>query len=313
MTGRKHVVNAIVLFSFVFGTTWLGCKSDETTAPTPGPTIVAPTNLRAFSVGPTSVGLIWSLSTSEAEASFNNYVVRAKDPSGTISGTINVPKGTPNVTFTPLLEGIIYTFVIRSSGTGGTVSSDSASVRWSPARRFLTDSTNGPPIQVYELRSTLGASGLQFSSSSGAYARVRSLGTGNPDRFLCDIYIDSVGGGAICLKNIALLGYPRNTFFSTDVRDALDLNDPQSAPPDTTSYQLNRINLPTTTVTQAKVLYARTSDNHYVRILVQKNLSTNLLYSGSGSDRYVVLQLSYQNTAGNWFAKPGRAPRIAGQ
>ena len=313
MTGRKQIVYAIVLVILAFGVTWLGCKSDETTSPTPGPTIVAPTNLRAFSAGPTSVGLLWNLSTSESDASFSNYVIRAKDPSGTISGTLNVPKGTPNVIFSSLLEGTIYTFVIRSTGTGGIVSSDSASVRWSPARRYLEDSTNGPPIQVYELRSTLGASGLQFNSG-GAYAKVRSLSLTNPDRILCDVYIDSVGGGAICLKNIAILaGYPRNTFFSTIVRDASDLNDPQSAPPDTTSYQLNRINLPSTTVTQAKVLYARTSDNHYVRILVEKNLSTNLLYSGSGSDRYVVLQLSYQNTLGNWFAKPGRAPRIAGQ
>jgi hypothetical protein len=305
MTGRKHIVSAILLVSVLFGATWLGCNKDEEgTTPTPPPTIAAPTNLRAYSAGPSSVGLLWNLSTSESDASFNNYLVRAKDPSGTISGTMNVPKGTPNVTFSPLLEGVIYTFVIRSTGTGGIVSSDSASVRWSPARRYLVDSTNGPPIQVYELRSTLGASGLQFGSTGG-YAKVRSLNTGNSDRFLCDVYVDSVGGSAICLKNIALLGYPRNTFFSTDMRDASDLNDPQSAPPDTTSYQLNRINLPNTAVTQAKVLYAKTSDNHYVRILVQKNLSTNLLYSGSGSDRYVVLQLSYQNTAGNWFAKPG--------
>jgi hypothetical protein len=168
---------------------------------------------------------------------------------------------------------------------------------------------------VYELRSTLGASGLQFNSNN-AYARVRSLGVSNADRFLCDTYIDSVGGGAICFKNIGLLsGYPKNTFFSNEpLRDAADLNDPRSAPPDTNSYQLNRVNLPSTAMTQSKILYARSNtDNKYVRILIQRNPATGLLYYGSGSDRYVVLQLSYQNTAGNWFARPDRINIPRGQ
>jgi hypothetical protein len=317
MMGRKLIVNTIVLVSLAFGATWLGCNKDETTSPTPTPTIVAPTNLRAFSVGPTSVGLLWDLSTSETEASFNNYLIKAKDPSGTIAATVNVAKGTPNVTVAPLLEGVIYTFVVRSTGAAGVVSSDSASVRWSPARRYTTDSTNGPPIQVYEKPSTVGASGLQFNSN-GAYARTRSLNPsiGGPDRFFSDIYIDSVGGGAICLKNIGLLsGYPRNTFFSNEpLRDATDLNDPRLTPPDTNSYQLNRVNIPATAVTQSKILYARSNtDNKYVRILIQRNPATGLLYYGSGSDRYVVLQLSYQNTAGNWFARPDRINIPRGQ
>lgn len=310
MTGRQHLINAIVFASLAFGATWLGCKSDEDPTNPGGTTILAPTNLRAYSAGSTSVALLWSLSTSESEASFTNYLVYAKNPAGTIVSTTNVSKGTPNVTVSSLTEGVIYTFVVRSTATGSVVSSDSASVRWSPARRYTTDSI-GTPIQVYELRSTLGASGLQFNSSN-AYARVRSLNASNPDRFLCDIYIDSVGGGTICLKNIALLAsYPKNTFFSTDSRDATDLNDPQSTPPDTTSYQSNRINLPAATVTQSKIYFARsTTDNKYVRILVQRNPATGLLYYGSGSDRYVVLQLSYQNTLGNWFAKPGYTSRI---
>ena len=45
MKGRKHIVDAIVLSILTVGVTWLGCKSDETTEPTSGPTIVAPTNL----------------------------------------------------------------------------------------------------------------------------------------------------------------------------------------------------------------------------------------------------------------------------
>lgn len=305
MRASKATLIVLLLLGITtFG--WLGCETEETTEPPATPAIVAPTNLRAFSAGPASVGLLWNLSTSENEASFSSYQVTAKEPSGTIASTISVAKGTPNTVVTSLTEGVIYTFVVRSTGTGGVISADSASVRWSPARRYTTDSTNGPPIQVYELRSTLGASGLQFNSNN-TYAIVRSLNAGNPDRFLCDLYVDSVAAGGICLKNIGLLsGYPRNTFFSNEpLRDAADLNDPRSAPPDTNSYQLNRVNLPVGTVAQSQILYAKSmTDNKYVRILIIRNQATGLLYSGSGNDRYVTLQLSYQNAAGNWYATP---------
>jgi hypothetical protein len=304
MKTEKKIISAIVAVILCVGLTILGCnQNDSTTSPTVT-TLHAPTGLMAYSASATSVTLQWTLSTSESDAEFTNYVVNAKDPSGIVAVSLNVPKGTPNVTVTPLVEGIIYTFVVRAAGTDGTVSSDSASIRWSPARRYPTDSTNGPPIQVYDLHSTLGASGLQFGSSGG-YAKVRSLSVDNPDRILCDIYVDSTGGGSLCLKNIALLaGYPKNTYFSTNTRDAVDLNDLQIVPPDSTSYQLNRVDIPTSTVTQSKILYARSmTSNKYIRILVQRNPGTGYLYYGSGSDRYVVLQLSYQNAVGNPYAR----------
>jgi hypothetical protein len=304
MKPEKKIMYVIFTLILGVGLTLLGCNSNDGTTSPNETVLYAPTGLTAYSAGATSVVLQWDLSTSESDAAFTNYLVNARDPSGTLAATMNVPKGTPNVTVSSLTEGIIYTFVVRSTGTGGIVSSDSASIRWSPARRYLVDSTSGPPIQVYELRSTLGASGLQFGSSGG-YAKVRSLSIGNADRILCDTYIDSVGGGALCLKNIALLsGYPKNTYFSTTMRDAADLNDLQTLPPDTTSYQLNRIDLPSGTVTQSKILYAKSmTDNKYVRILVKRNPGTGYLYYGSGSDRYVVLQLSYQNAVGNPYAK----------
>jgi hypothetical protein len=285
----------------------LGCNKDEEVA-NPDTGLRAPTNLRAYSAGATSIGLLWDLSASESDPSFINYQISVKDAGGVVLTTQSASKGNPASTVSGLTEGVIYTFVVRSTATGGTISPDSASVRWSPARRLVTDSTSGPPIQVYELRSTNGASGLQFHSSGG-YAKTQSLDVGNPDRILSDIYVDSVGGGAISLRNVAILGYPKNTFFSTMVRDATDLNDPQPAPPDTTSYQSNRIDIPTAAVAQARIVYARSvTDNKYVRILIQRNPGTGLLYYGSGTDRYVVLQLSYQNTTGNWFARPQKLP-----
>lgn len=272
----------------------------------PGPTLVAPTNLRAYSASATSVGLRWDLSSTESDPAFNNYLIRVKSPGGAIVGSLSVSKGNPQGLVTGLTEGIIYTFVVRSTNTSANESADSVSVRWSPARRYTVDSLNGPPIQVYEFNSTSGASGLQFNSSS-AYARTRSLSISNPDRVLCDIYLAT--SPTLSVRNVATppLSYPRNTFFSSVSRDASLLDDPQLAPPDSTTYLLNAVDIPLTAGAQSKVFYGYSAtDNKYVRILVQRNPATNLLYYGSGSDRYVIIQLSYQNAAGNPFSRSHR-------
>ncbi len=296
ITQRALILLAVVAFG--------ACNKDNSVEPEQP--FVAPTNLRAYSAGATSVGLRWDLSASESDPAFNNYLIRVKSPGGAVVGSITVSKGNPQGLVTGLTEGVIYTFVVRSTHTSAGESADSVSVRWSPARRYTVDSLNGPPIQVYEFNSTSGASGLQFNSSN-AYARTRSLSVTNPDRVLCDIYLAS--SPTLSLRNVATppLSYPRNTFFSSVSRDASLLDDPQLAPPDSTTYLLNAVDIPLTTGAQSKVFYGYSAtDNKYVRVLVQRNPATNLLYYGSGSDRYVIIQLSYQNAAGNPYSRGQR-------
>ena len=262
----------------------------------------APTNLRAYSASATSIGLQWDLSTSESNADFINYALTVKDTTGLTLQTGNVPKGSAQTTVTGLSEGSIYMFVLRAAGTGGTLSSDSTSVQWSPARRYLTDSTGGPPIAVYELASSLGRSGLQFYSAAGG-AKTQSLSVHNVDRVLCDVYVDTSAGG-LALKNVSLLGYPRNTFFSSVTRDADNLDDPELAPPASSSYSLNTVTFADAAAVHGKIVYAKSiTDNKVVRILVLRNSSSGKLVYGTSPDRYLVLQISYQPQAGNPFAK----------
>jgi len=302
---RRPIVFLAISGIALCATVLEGCNKEDSTTNTPAPVIVAPTNLRAFSAGPASVGLQWSLSTSESDPSFVDYSLKVKNPGGSIISSQSVSKGSPQATVTGLSEGVIYTFVLRSTATGGVVSADSASISWSPARRLTTDSTNGPPIQVYEFASSSGASGLQFNSVGG-YARTQSLNVSNPDRVLADVFLQTNGDGSISLNNMATsgVGSAKNTFFSSVTRDASDLDDPQLAPPLTSTYTLNTVTIPSATATQAKILYARSvTDDKYVRILVQRNPATSLLYYSTSPNRYVRVQISYQNTAGNFFAK----------
>lgn len=277
-------------------------SSDNPVESTPAVVLNAPTNLRAYSASATSVGLQWTLSTSESSTDFINYALTVKDSLGSTAQSTSVAKGLAQTTVTGLNEGAIYTFVLRAAGTGGALSNDSASVVWSPARRYLTDSTGGPPIAVYEMASSLGASGLQFYSATGG-AKTQSLSTHNVDRILSDVYVDTTTGG-IALKNIALLGYPRNTFFSTVMRDADNLDDPQLTPPAASTYSLNSVTFGDAAVAQQKIVYAKSvTDNKVVRILVLRNASSGKLINGVSPDRYLVLQISYQIVAGNPFAK----------
>ena len=281
-------------------------KSEDNPVNTPAVLLLAPTNLRAYSASQSSVGLQWDLSASESNAAFLNYSIKVKDSTGAAVLTQTVSKGNPQSVITGLTEGVTYTFVIRSNGTGGIVSADSASVVWSPARRLTTDSTNGPPIQVYEFASSSGASGLQFYSISSGAARTQSLRASNPDRALADVYLETNLDGSISLNNMAIspVPNPKNTFFSSVMRDANDLDDPQLAPPASSTYTLNTVTIPSAVATQAKILYARSViDNKYVRILLQKNPATNLLYYSVSPNRYVRVQLSYQNRAGNVYAQ----------
>ncbi len=282
-------------------------KSDENNPVTPNlPTLHAPTNLRAYSASQTSVGLLWDLSSSESDTAFLNYAVTVTNPAGSLVTAKSVAKGSVSTEVTGLTEGIIYTFVVRAAGTSGIRSADSASIQWSPAKRLTTDDVNGPPIQVYEFASTLGASGLQFYSTSAGAALTQSLVSGNPDRVLSDVYLASNQDGSISLNDISLvLSSSKSTHLSTVTRDATDLDDPQLVPPDASTYTLLTYTIPSGTVSASKILYAKSiTDNRYVRILIQKNQGTNRLFSGTSPDRYLTIQLSYQDSTGNMYCRP---------
>jgi hypothetical protein len=293
----------------------VGCKDDSTTGPAPGPSIEAPKNLRAFSAGSTSVGLQWDLSASESDPSFVGYVINVKKPDGSAAvSPVNILKANRDVIVTGLSEGVIYTFVVRSTGTGNSVSSDSASVKWSPARRLTTDETI-PEIKVYEFASSNGASGLQFYNIASSSAKTQSLRASNPDRVLADIYLSTDAGDAISLRTMVLSGVTgaKNTFFSATTSDADNLSFAQLAPPDTTSYTLTTYTIPSTTTSVSKIVYARSiTDNKYVRLLIKRN-SSNSLISGSSPDRFITVEISYQNTPGNPYARPAVNDRMTGE
>ncbi len=297
------------LAALLLASGFLACNKseDNTTNPT-GPTLSAPTNLQAYSASVTSVGLQWTLSASESDAAFDHYSLKVKDNTGAVVTTQTLSKGNSQTVVTGLTEGVVYTFVLRSADSGVYLSPDSASVQWSPAKRLTTDNQGGPPIQVYEFASSAGASGLQFYSQSSGAALTQSLSSSNPDRILSDLFLQTDGTGNIVLENMALLSLAngKNTFLSTTTTDADNLDNPQATPPVSTTYTSNTYIVPSSAVSTSKILYAKsTTDNKYVRILLMRNPSTGTLIYSTSPNRYIKVQISYQDTAGVIYSRFG--------
>lgn len=303
MTKGKSIFNFFMLVGLIGGATWLGCNKDEEGNNPTTPTISAPTSPRAYSASASSVGLAWTLSSSESDASFSGYVIRAKNPSGAVAATANAAKGISSTEVNGLADGVIYTFVIRSTATGGVESSDSASVKWSPARRYENESGFPPPIKVYETSSSSNfSSGLIFFATAGP----KTVSLLDPvDSSRIDVYVKTEANNAVSLNSSHVYrGNRRITRFHVLVRDDSTLNNPQTAPPDTTSYTNSSVFFDSVQVSTGKVVYFKGNDGNYGRILVERNATTGRIIWGTSPEQYLSLRISYQSVAFNPYAKP---------
>jgi hypothetical protein len=285
------------------GLSFISCSGDDN--PVDTSTLSAPTNFRAYSATHTSVGLAWTLSSTESAAEFAGYALRATAPGGAQVAYELLNPGAAAFTVTGLTEGTVYTFVLHSRNTDGALSSDSVSVQWAPARRLLTEGT--VPIQVYEFASLSGKSGLQFYSSVTQGPQTHSLLASNTTRILADVYVTTNQDQtmSIASMNLSGIGGAKTTQFSTFTRQSSTLDDPQQAPPTSATYTSSAFVIPSGNASTGLVVYARSvTENKYVRILVQRNAANGTLYYGTSPDRYLTLVLSYQDIAGVIYAKP---------
>ncbi len=283
-----------------------GCENTEDLGTTPNQIVIAgPSNLKAFSLDSTSVGLTWNLSPDENMVEVKNpaYQIQARDSIGN-NFLLTAVKGQSSATFPNLVEGRVYTFVIRIVVDSTATSTDSSVVRWAPAKR--REREGNAPIQIFESSSASFPSGLDVFSSSANGPVTLAISGGSSA--LVDLYLYTQPGSQDLLIRSAsqstVIPVPKTTFFSTVSIDGDDLNNAQSAPPAISSYSLLEITIPASTnFTAGKIFFGRTQENNYFRMLVTRN--NNSLIFGSSPDRFVTVKVSYQGTAGVPFAKPG--------
>jgi hypothetical protein len=304
---KRPIFMAVVLVSVLLGLTLGGCNKDETTSPTTQSPIRAISNLRAYSVSATQVGLKWTPSADAGQNGFDSYRIVARLVSGTDSTVTTAVPAADSVRVAGLTNGVIYNFevtAIAATGSSTFTNSSTVSIRWSPASRYENESGQPAPIQVYESSSSTGfASGMVFFSSSVAGPKTVSLLSS--DSSAIDVWVKTEANSAVSLNSSHIYRANRKiTRFNLITRDANTLNDPQIAPPDTTAYNNFSILIDSATVASGKIVYFKGNDGNYGRILVQRNPSTNRLIWGTSPEQYLSLAISYQSVAFNPYAKP---------
>jgi len=305
---QKTIMFYCVLgLAILMGAILVGCDSSDDPAAPPATTIAGPTNLRAYSASETSVGLAWVASADENSSSVLNpaYTIRVKDSAGAnILQTVTAVKGQTSLIVSGLTEGAVYRFVAKTNVASGAVTNDSVTVRWAPAKRREGEGTSTTPIQVFETASSF-PSGLDvFNTTSNGPVTYSITGANNS---LVDLYVATDASSQDLLvrsASLSTIGTPKTTFFSTVTHNADDLNDPQVAPPDASTFSTLevRISGAATGATTGKILWGRTQENNYFRILVERNGAS--LFFGSSPDRFLKAKISYQSVPGVIYARP---------
>jgi len=272
-----------------------GCN-DTTTNPTRRTPLNGVTNLKAYSAGTNSVGLEWTATSDTSTLDFLQHEIDVKFGSSSII-SIAVPKLATSTTIAGLTEGAIYTFdviVVASSNSQTYVNSNPTTIQWAPARR-------SPPVKMFEIASPVDSAGLEFLPNTPHVLSARNTAT----QQIIDVLLDTSSAGNIILRsgdqNPFLVGQGRHTKFSTEVSNSDGLDFGRDLPPALGTYTQSSVTIPSTFVTSGVVFYAVSADNNYVRILIQRNVSS--LVVGSSPNRYIQIQISYQNIPGVPFAK----------
>ncbi len=212
-----------------------------------------------------------------------------------------------------LLPGIAYTIIIAS--TGGRT----AGLQWMTAVY-----TAG--LQLYEFSST-NPSGLQLNGpgSSATVVSAIKANAGSMDFFLDDFQNnDSIlSASQISFEGAQFLNGNgttwRNSYFDRNVfyvpggltnyytpTNFAALIDSINAP---NELQGNDFDIPADAIYGTKgsaILLCETADGNFAKIEIVPDPNTGMLYSGSGTDKYITVNVSYQPIANQPYAARGR-------
>ena len=282
--------------AFVLAVVLGACKSN--TGPTTDQPLDPPTNPRAFAKDDSSVVLSWTRTRSDNLSVFGKYRVTAVDDTGAVGATELTPtKADTSITITGLREGETYTFnivaTVVASATGYT-DSPPAVIAWAPARRFVAD-TSGP-IRLYETIGYPDSSGLiVFDSTLGGPRRVSLVNPGRDSLFL-DFVVTSLGAPVYVSSADYYNAGWRQSRFSSVIDYASSLHYARTAPPEASTYTERFIEVPNTLISTSAILYFRTANGNYGRMLLERDPSKGVLIWGPYQFRYLTLQISYQTT-----------------
>lgn len=275
-----------------------GCKE----APAGPDRLASISGLQAYSADSNSVGLAWTGTAAINTGYMADHEVVARSGSQTLQ-TSHFPNSATSALVQGLLEGSIYIFeiTVRANDTSPYQNSLPVSLSWSPARRFTAEAGTGALLQLYESDSPGNQHAVRCYSDSAGGPTLLSLAS--PDYPAMDMCLFSTPAGLILRSGALYAQTPtgRNTKFSERLPvNASSLDNPQPSAPGLETYTLSAVNIPPTT-TSGIIFFARTEDDHYLRILVLRGARDGLI-EGTAPNRFITVQISYQSVPGIHFA-----------
>lgn len=250
----------------------------------------APTSLRVSPVSATSIKLSWDAALDELRTGFKVVVSAGNN----VLSTETLSNEIRSTTVSDLSAGTTYTFAVYALN-GTTPSATSAALTWAPSLRYTMkvyepDSENGCGVQLGHPVSLLLPAAfkwdLTFEITKGA------VFFGSPIK---SSFADTVSGRYSNGDSVrrTLIGRVWEGVQSLEATYA-DIGNLS-----TDTYAPRRLNLSTTQ--QSVAMTVKTHTGHYARVLV-KSVDGRLV-QGTAPDRYLELDVSYQQAAGVPFAK----------
>ncbi len=287
----------IAISAFIF----TACEENVTNPDTEQPKPESITNLQATTFAKDTIALKFTQSVSESNTLFTDYTLTITP--GTYA-PMTVPKGTNYIKIGGLQSNIEYTFSIIANYSNDS-SSAPATIKWATAYRFdknINDDTE--VIKIYESASDFG-SGLMLYTMQGSTAGSVAKKIANSIDW--DLALHTQTAGEIRFGSAKGIGYNFTTQPNvTEVSEPIVANslnevfDSQAL--NAKIYKQQYVNL--SNYTNNLVFYARKvvgSDYYYAKVLVKKG--TNGFLQGSGNNRYIELQVSYQTAKNLPYAK----------
>ena len=293
----RILLMALLLVAFA------ACDEESTNEPIDAD-VTAPTNLRASSADEALI-LRWDPSTSEGQDNFGGYKIRVLDQETSEANIVNAPRGS-GYTIENLKNGTRYLMNVWAVTTAGKESASPVSIEWAPAIR-RSQNQSGDPVRVYATTSTQFNSAVDLFNASGITEVIPQSGQDFKDRGDFYVYAPNATSNFLEIRSPSTANNQGMvTQFSSVTYDA-DALDEQVATtsPRTSTYTKQEMTITNADVTTGKVIYGRLSrgNNYYYFRLLVKRGSNGKMVQGSGVDRFLEFDISYQHIRDVPFAK----------
>ncbi len=275
-----------------------------------------PIGLKATSIDNETVSLTWDKLTWNSHdveywEVFDKYLVKVYDDQMNLVDTALVTKTAKPHAVTGLTEGMIYTFKLYARYTNNYVSLTPAEIMWSPASRWNM-TPNEVEIKLYSTSNDTFGSGLDLYDSDDEGPAVVTVALGNDWNLGL-----STRDGQVLFGSASELNYPivpsnsaemsTEAYFYDDLDEAFDSEDlatKDGMPVDFSkaAYELTQLEGNGTNVIFV-VRAKEPGNNEYNYAKVMVKLVDGKFLQGEGSDAFIELVISYQNTPGVPYAK----------